>query len=47
MCASSAGQEGAGPVDFDAPGLDYEQLAVHVMVKFRAAEPLQVGCHRG
>ena len=35
-----AGQEG-GAVDFEAPGLDYEQLAVHIMVKFRADEPLQ------
>ena len=29
-------------MDFDDPGLDYEQLAVHIMVKFRANEPLQV-----
>ena len=42
MGAVAAGKEGTGPVDFEDPGLDYEQLAVHIMVKFRQDEPLQL-----
>ena len=37
-----AGKEGTGPVDFEDPSLDYEQLAIHIMVKFRRDEPLQL-----
>ena len=37
-----AGNEGTGPVDFEDPSLDYEQLAIHIMVKFRRDEPLQL-----
>ena len=37
-----AGKEGGEPIDFDDPAVDYEQLALHIMVKFRSHEPLQV-----
>ena len=29
-------------MDFEDPSLDYEQLAIHIMVKFRQDEPLQL-----
>ena len=29
-------------MDFEDPSLDYEQLAIHIMVKFRRDEPLQL-----
>ena len=36
------GAEGAGPLDFDDPTLDYEKMAIHIRVKFRDSEPMQL-----
>ncbi|KAK9813986.1 hypothetical protein WJX73_007994 [Symbiochloris irregularis] len=36
------GQEDAGPLDFDDPGLEYDKMAIHIRVKFRDNEPMQL-----